>query len=74
MKSGISYVKSERSRVLKLLQTMVMVDDRSMTNVLVVDVMSQFSKIGILHALVSSRTVCKQIIEHDSDLIWRKVE
>ena len=53
---------------------MVMVDDRSMTNVPVVDIMSQYSIIGILHALVSSRTVCKQIIAHDSDLKWRKVE
>jgi len=74
VKSGISYVKSERSRVLKLLQTMVMVDDRSMTNVHVIDIMSQYSIIGILHALVLSRTVCKQIIARDSDFNWRKVE
>ena len=30
VKSGISYVKSERSRVLKVLKTMAMVDVRSM--------------------------------------------
>ena len=54
VKSGISYVKS---RVLKLLQTMVMVEDRSMRNVHVVDIMSQHSIIGVLHALVSSRMV-----------------
>ena len=59
VKSGISYVKSERSRVLKVLQTMAMVDGRSMKNVRVVDIMSQYSIIGILHALVSSRMVCK---------------
>ena len=53
-------MKSEQSRVLKLLQTMVMVDDRSMTNVHVVDIiMSQYLIIGILHELVLSRTVCK---------------
>ena len=66
MKSGVSYVKSERSRVLKLLQTMVMVDDRSMKNVHVVDIISQYSIISILHALVSSHMVCKQIIASDS--------
>ena len=65
VKSGISYVKSERSRVLKVLQTMAMVDGRSMKNVH--DIMSQYSIIGILHALVSSRTVCKQIITRDSN-------
>ena len=74
MKSSISYVKSEQSCVLKPLQTMVIFDDRSMTNVHVVDIMSQYSIIGILYALVSSRTVCKQIITRDSDFNWRKVE
>ena len=73
MKSSISYVKSERSRVLKLLQTMVMVDDRSMTNVHVVDIMSQYSIIGILHVLVLSRTICKQIITCGSDFNWGKL-
>ena len=67
-------MKSERSRVLKLLQTMVIVDDRSMTNVHVVNIMSQYSIIGILYALVSSLMVCKQIIARDSDFNWRKVE
>ena len=71
MKSGISYVKSERSRVLKFLQTMT---DRSMKNVHVVDIMSQYSIVGILHALASSRTVCKQIIARDFDFNWRKVD
>ena len=74
MKSNISYVKSEQSRVFKLLQPMVMVDDRSMTNVHMVDIMSRYSIIGILHALVSSRTICKQIVARDSDFNWRKVE
>ena len=73
-KSGVSYVKSEQSRVLKPLRTMVMVDDRSMKDVLEVNIMSQYSIIGILHALVSSCTVCKQIIARDSDFNWRKIE
>ena len=62
VKSGISYLKSEQSRVLKVLQTMAMVDVRSMKNVRMVDIMPQYSIIGILHALVSSHAVCKQIL------------
>ena len=54
-------------------QIMVMVIVRSMKNVHVVNIMSQYSIIGILHALVSSRVVCK-IIAIDSDLNWRKVK
>ena len=48
VKNGISYVKSEQSHVLKVLQTMEMVDGRSMKNVHVVDIMSQYSIIGHL--------------------------
>ena len=54
VKSGISYVKSERSRVLKVLQTMAM-DLWKIYDKWYDDIMSQYSIIGILHALVSSR-------------------
>ena len=60
--------------MLKLLQTMVVVDDRSMKNVHMVDDMSQYSIIGILHALISSHLVCKQIIARDFDFNWRNIE
>ena len=53
---------------------MAMVDSRSMKNVHVVDIMSQYSIIGILQALVSSCAICKQIIARDSDFNWRKIE
>ena len=44
-------MKSEQSHVFTILQTMVMINDRSMKNVHAVDNMSQHSIIGILHAL-----------------------
>ena len=49
------------------------VDNRSMTNVRAIDNRSPFSVIGTLHTLVSSRTVCKLIIAHDSYLVYRKL-
>ena len=45
---------------------------RSMTNVPVVNNRSLWLIIGMLHALVSSRMVCKLIIARDSDFdLWK---
>ena len=53
---------------------MVVVDDRSMTNVCVIDNRSLWSLIGRLHALISSHIVCKQIVAHDPDFEYRKLD
>ena len=52
---------------------MVVVDDRSMTNVHVVDNRSPWSMNGGIHAIVSSRIVRKQLIACDSDFRYRKL-
>ena len=48
------------------------VDNRSMTNVRVIDNRSPCSVIRTLNALVSSRTVCK-LIARNSYLVYRKL-
>ena len=53
---------------------MVVVNDRSMTNVHVLDDGYAYLDNKFLHALVSLRMVCKQIIAHDSDFDWRQLK
>ena len=63
-------------RVITCTQTitnMVVVDDRAMTNVHVVVNRSLWSINGGLHAVVSSRMICEQLIARDSDLVYRKL-
>ena len=50
------------------------VDNRPMTNVRVIDNRSPYLVLHTLHALVSSRTVCKLIIARDSYLDLQEVE
>ena len=50
------------------------VDNQSMKNVRVIDNRSPCLVLRTLHALVSSRTVCKLIIAHDSYLDLQEAE
>ena len=50
------------------------VDNRSKTNVRVIDNRSPCLVIRTLHALVSSRTFCKLIIARDSYLVYRNLK
>jgi len=52
---------------------MVVADDNSMTNLHMADNRSWWSIGGGLHALVSLRKVCKQLIARDSDFRYRKL-
>ena len=63
-------------RVIPCTQTianMVVVDDRVMTNVHMVDSRSPWPINGGLHAVISSRMVCERLIAHDSDFGYRKL-
>ena len=52
---------------------MVVVNDRAMTNVNVVDNRSLWPINGGLHAVVSSCMVCERLIARDSDFGCRKL-
>ena len=62
-------------RVITCTQTianMVVVDDRAMTNVHVVNNRSPWPINGGLHAVVSSHMVCERLIARASDFGYRK--
>ena len=52
---------------------MVVIDDRAMTNVHVVDNRSPWPINGGLHTAVSLRMVCERLIAHDSDFGYGKL-